>query len=102
MSDTETEILPQTRLQSSIEYMDWTYRSTQTVSLKRYLKKQDQIYFEFLKSKYLLFKLCYGTKENLNLIKILMIFQTINKFFRHNKAILNLYKYILNDKIGES
>ena len=65
-------------------------------------KKQEKMYFEFLKSKYLLFRLCYGTKENLNLIKTLMIFQTINKFFRHNKAILNLYKYILNDKIGES
>lgn len=64
-------------------------------------KKQDQMYFEFLKSKYLLFKLCYGREDNLNFIKTLIIFHTAGKLFGHRKAILKLYKYIFKDKNGD-
>lgn len=64
-------------------------------------KKHKKMYYEFLKSKYLLFKLCYGTKNNLNFIKALIILHTAGKIFGHREAVFKLYNYIFNDKNGE-
>lgn len=61
-------------------------------------KKRENMYFEFLKSKYLYFKLCYGNNKNLWFIKLLIYLSTFNKIILHRQAILKLYKYISEDK----
>ncbi len=60
-------------------------------------KKREHMYYEFLKSKYLYFKLCFGTKNNIMFIKYLIILSTISKAIMHREAIFKLYKYILKD-----
>ena len=60
-------------------------------------KKREHMYYEFLKSKYLYFKLCFGTKNNILFIKYLIILSTISKAIMHREAIFKLYKYILKD-----
>lgn len=65
-------------------------------------KKRERMYFEFLKSKYLLFRLCYGTKQNLWFIKMLLYAGCIGKIFSHREAICNLFSFIAKDKIEEN
>lgn len=62
-------------------------------------KKRERMYFEFLKSKYLFFRLCYGTKENHWFIKALFYIGCFSKIFSHKKPVCDLFKYINNDKI---
>ena len=62
-------------------------------------KKREKMYFEFLKSKYLLFRLCYGSKSNLWFIKMLLYISCINKIFSHREAICSLFDFIRKDKI---
>lgn len=62
-------------------------------------KKRERMYFEFLKSKYLFFRLCYGTKENLWIIKTLLYISCFGKIFAHRKAICELYKFMAQDRI---
>lgn len=64
-------------------------------------KKRENMYFEFLKSKYLLFKLCYGTRKNLWFIKLMFYLSCVGKKINHNEAIKNLFTYIHNDVIDE-
>lgn len=64
-------------------------------------KKRENMYFEFLKSKYLLFKLCYGTKQNLWFIKSLFYISCAYKKFNHNEAIKKLFEFISKDKFEE-
>lgn len=64
-------------------------------------KKRENMYFEFLKSKYLLFRLCYGTKQNIGYIKFLFYFGTLYKMISHKEAITKLFKFIANDKIED-
>ena len=61
-------------------------------------KKRENMYFEFLKSKYLYFKLCYGTPKNIWFIKLLMYLSSAQKIFRHKEAILKLFKFIALDR----
>lgn len=62
-------------------------------------KKRERMYFEFLKSKYLFFRLCYGTKENHWFIKALFYLGCFSKIFSHKQPVCDLFKYINNDKI---
>lgn len=62
-------------------------------------KKRENMYFEFLKSKYLLFRLCYGTRRNLWFIKLMFYISCFYKKINHNEAITNLYSFISRDKI---
>ena len=61
-------------------------------------KKRENMYFEFLKSKYLYFKLCYGNNKNLWFIKMLLYLSTMSKIIMHREAIFKLYKFIYNDR----
>ncbi len=61
-------------------------------------KKRENMYFEFLKSKYLYFKLCYGTPKNIWFIKLLMYLSSAQKIFLHKEAILKLFKFIALDR----
>ncbi len=60
--------------------------------------KSDTMYFEFLKSKYLMLKFCYGTEKNLALIKLLILLSNWHKIIKHKKSIIKLFDFILNDK----
>lgn len=61
-------------------------------------KKRENMYFEFLKSKYLYFKLCYGTPQNIWFIKLLMYISSVQKIIMHREAITSLFKFIASDK----
>jgi len=64
-------------------------------------KKRENMYFEFLKSKYLLFRLCYGTKKNLWFIKTLFYISCGYKKISHKEAIKRLFDYISKDQIED-
>ena len=67
-------------------------------ALKRFLD-DEEMYFEFLKSKYLMFSLCFGTKKNLGIIKFLFYVSCFAKIFSHREAICSLFDFISKDNI---
>lgn len=62
-------------------------------------KKKESMYFEFLKSKYLFFKLSYATKNNFVFIKMLMLSGILLRYFSHAESVSKLIKYIASDKL---
>ena len=62
-------------------------------------KKREKMYYEYKKSQYLFFRLCYANEKNIFGLKILMILTFLPKIFTHRESISNLIKYIINDKL---
>ena len=62
-------------------------------------KKREKMYYEYKKSQYLFFRLCYANEKNIFGLKILIILTFLPKIFTHRESISNLIKYIINDKL---
>lgn len=62
-------------------------------------KKRERMYYEYKKSQYLFFRLCYANEQNAFWIKTLMILTFLPKVFTHRESISKLIKFIIKDKI---
>lgn len=64
-------------------------------------KKRENMYFEFLKSKYLMFKLCFGNSKNLWFIKTMFYINCSLKMISHKEAITKLFQFISKDRLED-
>lgn len=62
-------------------------------------KKREKMYYEYKKSQYLFFRLCYADKKNLLRIKTLMVLTFLPKILSHRESIVKLIKFIIKDEI---
>ena len=62
-------------------------------------KKRERMYYEYKKSQYLFFRLCYADKKNLFRIKMLMVLTFLPKILSHRESIVKLIKFIIKDEI---
>ena len=60
-------------------------------------KKREKMYYEYKKSQYLFFRLCYANKKNVFWIKMLMILKFLPKIVTHRESISKLIKFVIND-----